>query len=320
MLPQTSTTGAPSVEIARPEEQVAVVYEESLAIEMRLAPMLERQSQEHILRPAQTPDPLPLTLYNHPLAMAAASAYRLPYVSVVIPAMNEAKNLQHVLPRIPSWIHEVILVDGNSTDDTVVVARALRPDIRVVQQQARGKGAALRTGFGVATGEIIVMLDADGSTDPAEIPAFVGALLAGADFVKGSRFLQGGGTSDMSFHRRFGNWCFVVASRVLFGGQYSDLCYGYNAFYTHVLPQLDLDGDGFEIETMMNVRALRAGFKVAEVPSFEADRIYGESNLKAIPDGWRVLKTMLKEWRKPRPSQRRVRPELTAAQPLASEQ
>lgn len=218
-----------------------------------------------------------------------------PSISVIIPALNEAENLQYVLPRIPDWVDEVLLVDGNSTDDTVEVARSLCPDIRIVQQQGRGKGAALRTGFAAATSEIIVMLDADGSTDPAEIPAFVGALLAGADFAKGSRFLQGGGTSDMSFHRKFGNWCFVICSRLLFGGHYSDLCYGYNAFYARILSQIDLDGDGFEIETQMNLRVLRAGFKVAEVPSFEADRIHGVSNLRTIPDGWRVLKTMIKE-------------------------
>jgi glycosyltransferase involved in cell wall biosynthesis len=218
-----------------------------------------------------------------------------PRISVIIPALNEAANLQYVLPRIPDWVDEVLLVDGNSIDDTVEVAHSLYPGIRIVQQQGRGKGAALRTGFAAAIGEIIVMLDADGSTDPAEIPAFVGALLAGADFVKGSRFLQGGGTSDMSFHRKFGNWCFVIFSRLLFGGHYSDLCYGYNASYAHILSQIDLDGDGFEIETQMNLRVLRAGFKVAEVPSFESGRIHGVSNLKTIPDGWRVLKTMIKE-------------------------
>jgi glycosyltransferase involved in cell wall biosynthesis len=227
-----------------------------------------------------------------PLFLARSGHAR---VSVIIPALNEAENLQYVLPRIPDWVYEVLLIDGDSTDDTVEVARNLRPDIRIVQQQGRGKGAALRTGFAAATGEILVMLDADGSTDPAEIPAFVGALLAGADFVKGSRFLQGGGTSDMSFHRKFGNWCFVICSRLLFGCHYSDLCYGYNAFYAHILSQLDLDGDGFEIETQMNLRVLSAGFKVAEVPSFEADRIHGVSNLRAFPDGWRVLKTLIKE-------------------------
>ncbi len=216
-------------------------------------------------------------------------------VSVIIPTLNEAKNLPHVLPRIPTWVHEVVLVDGCSTDDTIEVARRLRPDVRIVLQKQRGKGAALRTGFEAATGDVIVMIDADGSMDPAELPAFVGALLAGADFAKGSRFLQGAGTTDMELYRRLGNWAFVVAVRLLFGSSYSDLCYGYNAFWKRVLPQLDLDGDGFEIETMMNLRALRAGLKIVEVASFEAERVHGTSNLRTIPDGWRVLKTILRE-------------------------
>ena len=217
-------------------------------------------------------------------------------VSVVIPALNEAANLPHVLPFIPIWVDEVLLVDGYSTDQTVEVARSLLPDIRIVQQEGRGKGAALRSGFKAAASDIIIMLDADGSTDPGEIPAFVSALLAGADFAKGSRFAQGGGTADMPWYRRLGNWCFVMLVRLLFGGVYSDLCYGYNAFWADVLPVLKLDADGFEIETTMNVRALRAGLKVVEVPSFEDKRIYGEGRLKTIPDGWRVLKAIFREW------------------------
>jgi len=125
-------------------------------------------------------------------ATVSLSALSQHTVGVVIPALNEERNLPHVLPRIPTWVREVILVDGHSTDRTVEVARRLRPRIRIVHQQGRGKGAALRTGFKAAVGDIIVMLDADGSTDPREIPAYIGALLAGADFVKGSRFLQGG--------------------------------------------------------------------------------------------------------------------------------
>ena len=218
-----------------------------------------------------------------------------PTVSVVVPALNEAANLPFVLPRIPSDVHEVILVDGHSTDDTVAVARALLPSIRIVPQQGRGKGAALRTGFAAARGDIIVMLDSDGSTAPEEIPAFVNALVGGADFVKGSRFLSGGGTADMPYYRKLGNFVFVALVRLLFGGRYTDLCYGYNAFWRRVVPVLALDGDGFEIETMMNVRALRAGMRVGEVPSFESRRIHGESNLRTIPDGWRVLKTIFKE-------------------------
>lgn len=226
-----------------------------------------------------------------------------PTVSVIIPALNEAENLPYVLPKVPTWVHEVILVDGHSSDNTVAVAQELWPTIRIVAQQGRGKGAALRSGFAAATGNIIVMLDADGSTNPGEIPAYVGALVAGADFAKGSRFLQGGGTADMPFYRKMGNWGFVLCVRLLFGGAYSDLCYGYNAFWRQVLPQLELDGDGFEIETMMNIRALRHKLKIAEVPSFEWPRVHGIGRLRTIPDGWRVLKTIVREWFKVRKEQ-----------------
>jgi len=216
-------------------------------------------------------------------------------VSVVIPTLNEAENLPYVLPQIPQWVDEVLIVDGNSTDGTAEVARELLPNVRVIQQEGKGKGDALRSGFAAATGDIIIMLDADGSTDPAEIPLFCAALLQGADFVKGSRFLQGAGTADMELHRMLGNLAFVLSVRLLYGGNFSDLCYGYNAFWRKAISALELDGDGFEIETMMNVRALRAGLKVAEVPSFESRRRHGSSRLRAIPDGWRVLKTIFKE-------------------------
>jgi glycosyltransferase involved in cell wall biosynthesis len=236
-----------------------------------------------------------------------------PKISLVIPTLNEAENLPYVLPFIPDIVDEVLLVDGYSTDNTIEVARELYPDIRVVMQEGRGKGSALRTGFKAATGDIIVMLDADGSTDPREIPVYVGALLSGADFVKGSRFMQGAGTADMPFHRRFGNWSFVMMVRALFGGKYTDLCYGYSAFWSRVVPMINLDGTGFEIETMMNIRALCTGLKVAEVPSFESPRVFGTGRLRTIPDGWRVLKTIFREylhkdqWNKAQPPQKDVK-------------
>jgi glycosyltransferase involved in cell wall biosynthesis len=239
-------------------------------------------------------EPIPTTTW------AADGSLRQLRVSVVIPAMNEAQNLPHVLPRIPDWAYEIILVDGHSVDDTVQVARQLCPDIVVVQQQGRGKGAALRSGFQAATGDIVVMLDADGSTDPAEIPDFVQALVEGADYAKGSRYLRGGGSEDISLFRSLGNSGLLLVARTLFGCRFTDLCYGYNAFWRRVLPALDLDADGFEIETLMNLRAARAGLRITEVPSFEACRIFGESRLRALPDGWRVLKTIFREWLRPR--------------------
>ena len=173
--------------------------------------------------------------------------------------MNEAENLPHVFARLPKIIDEVILVDGHSKDDTVAVARRLRPDVRVVTQTHRGKGNALACGFAVATGDIIVMLDADGSTDPGEIPAFVDALIDGADFAKGSRYMQGGGSEDLTLIRRVGNTFLTGTVNALFGVDYTDLCYGYMAFWRRCLPQLNVDCTGFEVETLLTLRAARAG-------------------------------------------------------------
>jgi len=131
--------------------------------------------------------------------------------------------------------------------------------------------------------------------DPSEIIMFVGTLMSGADLVKGSRFMQGGGTDDMSIFRMIGNWGLTQIVRVLYGSSFSDLCYGYMAFWSKHISVLQCDCDGFEIETLISVRALKHGLKIAEVASFEAPRISGESNLRAIPDGWRILKTILRE-------------------------
>lgn len=245
-------------------------------------------------RPPMAAEPTP-ALDGEAAPVTTEEQYSGATVSVVIPAMNEAANLPHVLPQIPDWVHEVILVDGRSTDDTVAVAQQLRPDIRIVTQGGRGKGDALRCGFAAATGDMIVMLDADGSMDPKEIPHYIGALLSGADFAKGTRFIQGDHTHDMSFIRYCGNLGLTWLVRLLFGGKYSDLCYGYNAFWRSVLPTLALDADGFEIETLMNVRALLSRFKITEVASIEHERIHGMSNLHALRDGWRVLMTILTE-------------------------
>jgi glycosyltransferase involved in cell wall biosynthesis len=217
-------------------------------------------------------------------------------VSVVIPARNEAPNLPHVFATMPQWVDEVILVDGQSMDDTIAVAQRLWPEIRVVRQAGRGKGDALLAGFAASTGDIIVTMDADGSTDGAEIIQFVAALIAGADFAKGSRFANSGGTSDMTATRRYGNRILSSLVNLLFGTRYTDLCYGYNAFWARHLAALALDCAGFEVETMMNIRAAEARLRVQEIPSFEHPRVYGSSNLRITIDGWRIAKVIVREW------------------------
>lgn len=240
-------------------------------------------------RPAAEPPP-PVT-YRRVSSHLAIT----PPVSVVIPAMNEAENLPYVFKSLPDWIHEVVLVDGNSTDDTVAVARGLRPDVVVVPQQGKGKGDALISGFAACTGDIIVMVDADGSADGEEIVAYVSALVGGADFAKGSRFANGGGTDDMTPLRKLGNRVLTAVVNAKFGARYTDLCYGYNAFWRHCLDHLALDCEGFEVETLMNIRVARAGLRVQEIPSHEYERIHGTSNLRAVRDGFRVLSVILSE-------------------------
>ncbi|MFB9694019.1 glycosyltransferase family 2 protein [Amorphoplanes digitatis] len=231
-------------------------------------------------------------------------------MSVVIPALNEERNLPHVFAKLPEGVSEVIVVDGGSQDRTVAVALELRPDAVIVQQTRTGKGNALACGFAACTGDIIVMIDADGSTDPAEIPSFVAELVAGADFVKGSRFAKGGHSHDITPLRKLGNDGLNLVVNVLFGTRFTDLCYGYNAFWRRVVPTLALPdptlprpvdgsklwGDGFEIETMINIRAAADGMKVGEVGSIEHARIHGQSNLNTFRDGFRVLRTIFSEY------------------------
>jgi glycosyltransferase involved in cell wall biosynthesis len=216
-----------------------------------------------------------------------------------------------ILPQLPE-VHEVILVDGNSVDGTVETAQRVLPGIKVVHQTRKGKGNALACGFEAATGDIIVMFDADGSADPKEIPAFIETLVKGADVAKGSRFRKGGGSEDLTLFRSGGNLGLNLICNIILGTKYSDLCYGYNAFWRDVLPAIELLdsslpmpanggmlwGDGFEIETILTCRFAAAKLRVHEVPSFEKNRIHGESNLNAISDGIRVLKTIFDEKRR----------------------
>ena len=214
-------------------------------------------------------------------------------VSVVIPTLNEEGSLLWVLEQLPPWVTEVILVDGLSTDATRVLARRARPDVVVVHQFRRGKGAALRAGFAAATGEIVVMIDADGSTDPREMARFVEALEDGADFVKGSRHMHGGGSADLTPLRAFGNRALVAVANALYGSRFSDLCYGYCAFWRRHVDLLGVTAEGFEIETQLVLGAVKAGLEMREVPSYELVRRAGSSNLNALRDGLRIIRTML---------------------------
>jgi glycosyltransferase involved in cell wall biosynthesis len=231
---------------------------------------------------------------------------------VVLPVHNEARNLEAILPALAAVrpaVHEIIVVDGDSADDSVHVARTVAPSARVITQTRRGKGNALACGFAAATGDVIVALDADGSADPAAIPALVSALLGGADFATGSRFASGG--AGVTPPRGSRSATLNGVANMLFGTSHTDLCYGFSAFWADVLPVFDLPSiaapppadhavwcDGPEIETVLGCRIAAAGMTITEVPATPTGRRTGPSNLRTFADRWQVLRTLLAEHRR----------------------
>lgn len=252
-----------------------------------------------------------------------------PRVSVVVPAKDEAANIREILPYLERF-YEVIVVLTDDDDESAEAAREALPSAKIVRQTRRGKGNAMICGFEQVTGDIVVTFDIDGSADPHEIPLFVNALMNGADLAKGSRFAPGGGTEDITRFRSLGNRGLNLLARLVTGQRFTDLCYGFNAFWAAQLPLLDLPeanldstemvpGDGFEIEAMIIGRFALSGAVITEVPSYEHNRYHGLTNLNAISDGFRVLWTILQDRFRARHFQaiarREAAPELPAAEP-----
>ncbi|MDR7494210.1 MAG: glycosyltransferase family 2 protein [Armatimonadota bacterium] len=215
-------------------------------------------------------------------------------VSVIICTLNEAENLPHVLPRIPGWVDEVIIVDGRSTDGTIQLAERLCPRARILMQPGRGKGNALRYGISQASSEIVVTLDADGEMDPALIGAFVDALRAGYDFAKGSR-LASGKPSRMSSFRYLGNRILTLAFNLLYSTKFTDVCSGYNAFWREAFLRIPLTYDGFHMDQQLLARAMKSGLRIIEVPHHSEGRIAGRSKTIGLKQGVIDLWVLVRE-------------------------
>lgn len=216
-----------------------------------------------------------------------------PRVSAIICTLNEEQNLPQVLPKIADWVDEVLIVDGHSTDDTVKVARTLCPRAKTIFQTGKGKGNALKEGVNLASGDIIVTLDADGATNPEQIPEFIKPLLDGYDFAKGSRFL--GTHPKMPRYRYFGNRVLAIASNILHGTRYTDICSGFNAFWKSAFQRLRLTYDGFAMEQEMLVKAKRTGLRVVEVIHHDKGRVSGISKVSSIKQGFIDLLVIMRE-------------------------
>jgi glycosyltransferase involved in cell wall biosynthesis len=218
-----------------------------------------------------------------------------PSVSLVIPALNEAQGLRAILPRVPLVVGQLIVVDGGSTDATVDVVLEMAPNATVIRQSGRGKGDALKCGIAAARGEIIVTMDADGSMNPEDIELFVAQLCAGMDFVKGSRVLPRAGSADFTHLRRIGNAALTHFGNLVFGSHYTDLTFGFNAYWRPTIQHLGELADGFEFEIQAALRAASIGMCTSEVPTYEPARVGGESKLNPFSDGLAILRIILSE-------------------------
>jgi glycosyltransferase involved in cell wall biosynthesis len=220
-------------------------------------------------------------------------------VNVIIPTLNEAGNICEILDRLKQvGCQNILIIDGNSKDNTVELAGKF--GVTVVLQNGKGKGGALRQAFQekIIDGDIVVIMDADGSMAPEEIPLFAEAVKMGADVAKGSRYLNGGGSEDLTPTRRVGNVILTRILNFLFLTNYTDLCYGYMAFKKEALKKLSshLKSDNFEIETEICAKSKNLGLSVVEIPSVERSRRYGKSNLHSFRDGFSMLKLLLNEF------------------------
>lgn len=216
-------------------------------------------------------------------------------LSVVIPTRNEIGSIGQVIEEVKKCADNILVIDGNSDDGTGEAARKL--GVTVIMQNGNGKGAALREAFECIDGDIIVMIDGDGSMRPSEIPLLIDAITSGADLAKGSRFLPGGGSEDITLIRRLGNLFFLRLVNLLWSTKYTDLCYGLEAFRKSALIELCpcLKSKNFEIETEILIKAKKLGLRVVEVPSVELRRCHGNSNLNTLRDGFRILWRIMRE-------------------------
>jgi len=238
-------------------------------------------------------------------------------VSLIIPAMNESATLTTIIDSVPTYVDEIIVIDGRSKDNTFEIASNHPRVNKVLKQRSRGKGAALSLGFAVATCDLVAIIDADGSMNPEELIDFLN-LFPQAEIVKGSRSKKLGGTSaDLTIFRDLGNRVLTKLCNFWFKEKWTDLAYGYAVVDRKALGQLGLSsydemgsvfghksyGQGFEIEALIFCRSSKWGFRVLEVASAEHRRISGSSNLRAIRDGFRVLSAIIIEKNRSKPNE-----------------
>ena len=218
---------------------------------------------------------------------------------MVLPALNEEEAIGKVIDEIPveeleskGYQTEIIVVDNGSTDKTAEIAAA--QGAIVIDEPNRGKGRAIRTGFGAVSGEFVFMLDSDFTYPAGYITQMVGLLESGYDVVIGSRLNGSVDHGAMKQVNLIGNHLLAFLANVLYGTRVSDLCTGFWGFKVDVLRSLNLDAVGFELEANMLIEVAKHKYRVGEVP-IQYRRRATASKLGSIKAGWMIGKTIVKK-------------------------
>ena len=218
-------------------------------------------------------------------------------VSIIIPAYNEEKNVANVISETITVMeqlnlpYEIIFVDDGSTDKTGLIASFFKIKI-ITNKKNRGKGYSLKKALHHANGDIIATIDADGEHKPKEIAPLLDAVVNGMDIAAGSRFLNKQSTVTSKLNQ-IGNLLFNLVITSLTGKRVTDSQTGFRVIKREVLENLNLQSDGYEIETEITVKSLRGGFAFRELPITVQKRRFGASKLKLIVDGKRIFGTIL---------------------------
>ncbi len=220
-------------------------------------------------------------------------------VSLIIPTRSEAGAIGRVLAEIPkNIIYEIIVIDGHSQDNTAKEARAQlrRGKDKFILQKKKGFGAALLEAFKKASGDVIIIMNGDGSHNPKNIPSLIKKIREGNSYVMASRYARGGKSDDDTIVRFIGNRALTFLTNLIHNTGVSDSLYFFTAIIRKDLKKLHLVSPGFELCIELLIKAHKAGLKFAEVPVTERPRFAGKSKVNAFFAGMKILRVILQKY------------------------